>query len=241
MLSIPWRRSGRSVLIVSESPADPLLNSAFLRQPEIRLISTFPDDEGLALVRQERPCLIIEDLEEPDHLGLAFYRELRVDPVTRSIPVILVTPAGLSEETKGGRVDAVLRKPLSRRDLFNAVRRFVPLPRRRGRRLVVNLRFIYEIDGHVSQAFSRDLSPGGAFLKTDRVPPLGTRLSLRFQVPGVWEELHCRAVVRSTSHADPHGGQLSGFGVEFEGLSEGALEQISAFIERHLVRSLLSR
>ena len=78
-------------------------------------------------------------------------------------------------------------------------------------------------------------------VKTDRLPPLGTRVDLRFQVPGVWEQLHCRGIVRSTAHADPHGGQLSGFGVEFEGLPEGAVEQLQAFIERHLVRSLLSR
>jgi CheY-like chemotaxis protein len=235
------RRAGRTVLIVAENPTGPVLDSAFLRQPDIRLLTTYPDAEGLAIARRERPSLIIEDLQAPDHVGLAFCRELREHPATRTIPLILVTSPELRQQARAARADALLDKPVVKREFFNAVQRFVSLPKRRAKRVTINLRFSYVVNGHSGQAFSRDLSVSGAFLKTDRLLPLGTPIQLRFRLPGAWEELECGGVVRSTSRCDTHAGQLSGVGVEFEGLAPADSELLETFVERQLRRPLLLR
>jgi uncharacterized protein (TIGR02266 family) len=236
-----WRRTAHAVLIVSETPSDPLFNSAFLRQPEIRLLTTCPDEEGLRIARRERPNLIIEDLQPTDRLGLGFCRRLRTDPATRAIPLILVAAPEMVSQAREAHADALLDKPLTRRELFQAVQRFLPLPRRRTQRLYINLRFTFRTGERLGQAFSRDLSQGGAFLKTDRILALGSRLELGFSLPGIWEEIRCHAVVRSSTFAEPSSGHLSGVGVEFEDLTDEQAEMLDAFIERHLRRPLLSR
>ena len=235
-----WRRANRAVLIVSESPTASLFNSEFLRQPEIRLLTAYPDDQATEIARREQPALIIEDLVSPGHAGLAFCAELAGHSSTRSIPLILVVPADLWEQAGHTRADVLLGKPLEHREFFDAVRRFLPLPGRRTERLNINLRFIFTMGGRVAQAFSRDLSTKGTFLKTDRILPLGTRLDLRFCLPGVQEVLECRGVVRCTSSTQ-RTGEPGGIGVEFENLSDHDQERLESFLDQHQQRSLLHR
>ena len=235
-----WRRSGRSVLIVSQNHTASLFDSEFLRHPDIRLLTAFPDDGAFEIAHRERPSLIIGELAQPGHAGLAFCHDLAKSTVTRSIPLILVVAPELWDAASRTRADVVLGKPIDRREFFDAVRRFVPLPGRQTRRLNVNLRFIFRTEDQVAQAFSRDLSTKGAFLKTDRILPLGTRLDLRFCLPGVYEEVECRGVVRCTSSTRSTG-ELGGFGLEFEGLSEEQLDLLETFIEHQGCRSILSR
>ena len=235
-----WRRPNRAVLIVSESPTGTLFDSEFLRQPEIRLLTAYPDEQAVEIARREQPKLIIEDLASPGHAGLAFCAELAGDASTRSIPLILVVPADLWEQAGSTGADVLLGKPLEHREFFDAVRRFLPLPGRGTERLCINLRFIFRSGSQVAQAFSRDLSTKGAFLKTDRILPLGTRLDLRFFVPGVQEETHCRGIVRSTSSPQSTG-ELGGIGLEFEDLSADDRKVLETFLIHHRQRSLLHR
>ena len=233
-----WRRAGRTVLIVSENPDAPGVNGEFLRQPDIRLLTSYPNDEGLEIARRERPNLIIEDLESPNGKGMEFYDQLRRDPATRGIPLILVARADAGLRALAKKAVAVLEKPLVRRELFRAVHKFLPMPHRRGRRLSTNLRFIFHVGDQVRQACSRDVSSTGVFLKTDRIPSLGTMIDLQFRLPGCWSEIRCRGLVRNTSTSDGHG-HLGGIGVEFEELSEEHRDLLDTFIERQLHRQFI--
>jgi uncharacterized protein (TIGR02266 family) len=236
-----WRRTNRAVLIVSENSTASLFDSQFLQRPEIRLLTAYPDDQAMEIARREQPSLIIEDLVSPGHSGLAFCAELASHTATRGIPLILVVPAELWEQAGNTRADVLLGKPLEHREFFDAVRRFLPLPGRRTERLDINLRFIFTTDAQVGQAFSRDLSTKGAFLKTDRILPLGTRLDLRFCIPGVHEMIECQGVVRCTSSTQSTG-EPGGIGLEFEHLTDHDRELLESFLNHHgQQRSLLHR
>ena len=51
-----WRRGNRAVMIVSENPMEPLFDSDFLRQPDIRLLTSFPDEGADVHVGLGVPC-----------------------------------------------------------------------------------------------------------------------------------------------------------------------------------------
>jgi len=118
----------------------------------------------------------------------------------------------------------------------DTVRRFVPLTARRGPRCPVNLRFSFEGAGGAGQAFSRDLSACGVFLKNDRVLPPGQRLSLRFRLPGDEAEIACGGIVRSTDGTGR--GLPPGFGVEFLDLAEEDRVRLERFVGGFARRSL---
>ena len=70
--------------------------------------------ECLQILQTERPNAILLDLSMPGMDGFAVYDRLQSDPITRSIPVILVTAKVLSSDMaefaeKG--VAGVIRKP----------------------------------------------------------------------------------------------------------------------------------
>lgn len=231
-----WRRANRAVLIVSESPTASLFESEFLHRPEIRLLTAYPGEQALEIAERERPALIIEDLASPGHAGLAFCCELAENNSTRGIPLILVVPDDMWQRAGNTRADVLLGKPLEHRQFFDAVRRFLPLPGRRMKRLDINLRFIFATDGKVAQAFSRDLSTKGTFLKTDRMLQLGTQLDLRFYIPGVHEVVKCQGVVRCTC-SKHSSGEPGGIGLEFKEMAEQDREALESFLDEHRQRS----
>ena len=225
-----WPFSSRKVLIVSEKAREPTLNSAFLHQPNIRLLSSYPDADGLKLARKQRPALIVEHLCSREAQGLDFCRDLRAHPRTRNIPLIVVAEAELHSRIAAIRAEALLTKPLDRREYFDAVSRFLPMPERSSQRASVNLRFSYWVENRNAQAFSRDISLSGAFIKSDSPPSLGTRLNVEFRLPGNWDPVSCTAVVRSTPRREEGFGPR-GFGIEFEGLKDDDAERLELFIE----------
>jgi len=235
-----WGHRHRKVLIVAELGCKTGLHAAFLNQPDIRLLTSEPGEGARALARAEHPRLIIQDVVDPRDDSLALTRDFKSHSATRSIPIIAIAAQENEETVRDTGADTVLLKPLIQRAYWEAVRRFIRLPKRRDLRQIVNLRFTYEVGDRRWQAFSRDLSMYGAFLKTDHLPPQGERVRVQFNIPGHADAVTCDAIVRRSTPFDPHNHQTAGFAVEFEGLAEGDAERLERFVKRHLRRTLFS-
>ena len=226
----------RTILIVSERHPETDLNTAFLRHANHRLLTSGPDDGVLTLVRDERPDLIVEELHELQHEGLELCNRLKADRETRVIPLILVTTPDFVELAREAAVDTLLCKPLAPKDFFDAVGQYVPLPECRPLRYTINLRFTFALEGRTVQAFSRDISMTGTFLKTDRMLPQGTHLDLTLHLPGPDGEIHCGGVVRRASMDEAHHRNISGIGIEFERIGDEDLARLERFLRGSVAR-----
>ena len=81
--------------------------------------------ECLAMARAERPDLILLDLILPDMPGTDVLRELRADPTTRTIPVIVLTAARDADQrlaALSAGADDVMSKPVSDQVLMARLR-----------------------------------------------------------------------------------------------------------------------
>ncbi len=79
---------------------------------------------GLRAVLENRPDLVLLDLNVPFLQGLEILEALRSDPLTRAIPVIIIT--GQDDEDSYVRalrigVDGYLTKPVQRETLLSAI------------------------------------------------------------------------------------------------------------------------
>jgi CheY-like chemotaxis protein/anti-sigma regulatory factor (Ser/Thr protein kinase) len=85
------------------------------RRPGVALLSAMQGRRGLELARDHRPDLILLDLHLPDMPGQDVLAELRADPATREIPVVILsadaTPSQASRLVQAG-AHAYLTKPL---------------------------------------------------------------------------------------------------------------------------------
>jgi PAS domain S-box-containing protein len=112
----------RTVLYVEDNSANlRLVERAVARRPGISLLTAQQGRIGIDLARQHRPDLILLDLHLPDLSGEEVLRSLQEDPVTRRVPVVMVsadaTPARVKQLLAAG-ARTYLTKPLDMRRFF---------------------------------------------------------------------------------------------------------------------------
>jgi two-component system chemotaxis response regulator CheY len=79
---------------------------------------------GLAAMRAARPDLIVSDLEMPVMDGIAFVRELKGEPATHGIPVVMLTASGEAELHRAAAdagVDGFATKPVRSTEVMGLV------------------------------------------------------------------------------------------------------------------------
>ena len=117
------------ILIVDDSPVTLRAMSLLLRRAGYDVITAATAREGLEQARGVHPAVIVLDVELPDGDGYTVCRELKADPATAAIPVILCTARGeaLDEADRAGvEAQAYLPKPFSPSALRELVDGFVP-------------------------------------------------------------------------------------------------------------------
>lgn len=89
-------------------------------------VHSAPDGEaGLQLINKKAPDLVLLDLMLPGLDGIEVCRKLKANPVTRSIPIIMVTAKGEESDVVLGLgigADDYVAKPFSPRELLARVR-----------------------------------------------------------------------------------------------------------------------
>jgi two-component system cell cycle response regulator DivK len=118
-----------TVLYVEDNEYNRKIVRQLLSRTSYRLMEAADGEAGLAMIRQERPDLVLMDVQLPKMSGLEVTRALRTDAATADIPIIMVTSFALSgDDQKAMAVgaSAYLAKPYSPRELLALVRKFVP-------------------------------------------------------------------------------------------------------------------
>ncbi len=81
--------------------------------------------EGIRLVREILPDLVLLDLMMPDMDGWEVYQQMKADTATRDIPVIVVTAKAQNIDKVLGlhiaKVDDYIAKPFSPQELMDSV------------------------------------------------------------------------------------------------------------------------
>lgn len=77
-------------------------------------------------LRERLPAVLLVDDDLPDGRGADLVRDLRADPRTRGVRVIVCTSAGERRRREIARLAPVVRKPFAIAEMEEALRRVVP-------------------------------------------------------------------------------------------------------------------
>jgi threonine synthase len=103
-----------TVLLVDDNADDALLIRRLLEGKKSYRVHHAKDGwEGLAMARQYLPDLIISDLTMPGIDGFGFVEELKLDPRTKNIPIVVVSAKDITLEERNrlnGRIEALYQK-----------------------------------------------------------------------------------------------------------------------------------
>ena len=124
----PPRLATKRILIVEDNALNMKLLRDVLEAFGYETITTGEGMEGVALACEQRPDLILMDIQLPDISGYDAVRRLKDHPPTQTIPVVAVTAFAMSgDESKAllSGCDAYVAKPIALRDFIEVVERFI--------------------------------------------------------------------------------------------------------------------
>ncbi len=117
----------KSVLVVEDNDVNMKLFHDVLEARGYNVLQAKNGMEGWRMAREQRPDLILMDIQLPDVSGLEVTKWLKDDETLKSIPVIAITAfamAGDKEKFLEGGCDAYIPKPISVPDFLQTVERF---------------------------------------------------------------------------------------------------------------------
>ena len=114
------------ILIADDLPDNLKLLARYLENEGYDYVQAKDGVEALEKVRKELPDLVLLDVNMPKKDGFAVLEEIRADPATKHIPVIILTAARLAPmDVQSGLnlgADDYVTKPFDRRELFARIR-----------------------------------------------------------------------------------------------------------------------
>jgi threonine synthase len=103
-----------SVLLIDDNDDDALLIRRLLEgRKKYRVYHAKDGWEGLSQARQKLPDLIVTDLTMPGIDGFGLVEELKLDPRTKNIPIVVVSAKDITPEERkrlNGHIEAVYQK-----------------------------------------------------------------------------------------------------------------------------------
>ena len=119
------------ILIVEDNPKNLKLVRDTLQVKGYRTIDAGSGEEGVQLACNQRPALVLMDIQLSGISGIEAFRQLRADPTTHAIPVIAVTASVMAQERQkvmAAGFDGFQGKPISVRELPETVRQILDKP-----------------------------------------------------------------------------------------------------------------
>lgn len=118
------------VLVVEDQYDNRRILRDLLTSAGYEMIEAVTGEQGVSIAKQQRPDLILMDMQLPVMDGYESTRRIRANPELESIPIIAVTSYAMSGDDAvayEAGCDAYVTKPFSPRELLAKIREFLPL------------------------------------------------------------------------------------------------------------------
>lgn len=118
----------KTVLIVEDNDLNLKLFRDLLEASGYKTLQSKDGMDGLRLVREHTPDLVLMDIQLPEISGLEITRMIKADPALKHIPVLAVTAfamKGDEEKIRDGGCDGYIAKPISVASFLQTVTSFI--------------------------------------------------------------------------------------------------------------------
>ncbi len=130
-------RARRLVLVVEDDPAFAKILLDLAHEVGFQCVVAHDAESGLFLAKKSVPSAIVLDVNLPDHSGISVLDRLKHDPVTRHVPVHMISVENYTQQALSMGAIGYMLKPVKRDELVAAFRDFEERLARRLRRLLI--------------------------------------------------------------------------------------------------------
>lgn len=117
-----------TVLVVDDAPSELELISTYLQEGGYTVISAYDAKEALTKAALHRPDVVVTDVVMPGMNGFELCRNLKKNPATEKLPVVLCTSKNQELDRLWGLkqgANVYVTKPFGREELIRAVKSLV--------------------------------------------------------------------------------------------------------------------
>lgn len=115
------------ILMIDDLPENIRLVKRYFKYLPYELIYAYDAEKGIEMARKERPDLILMDIRMPGIDGLQATKIIKADESINEIPIIAMTAEANQDECTAAGCDDYIRKPTTKRHLFNVIQNFISL------------------------------------------------------------------------------------------------------------------
>jgi two-component system, chemotaxis family, response regulator PixH len=115
-----------TVLVVEDGLTDTEIISRYLQQAGFFVVCARSGEEAQQKLERQKPDLILLDVILPGQSGFELCRELKTNPSTSTIPVVMCSTKNTNVDKMWGTMlgaDAYIAKPVRQDELIGVVRR----------------------------------------------------------------------------------------------------------------------
>ena len=113
------------ILIIEDNERNLKLVRDVLQVKGYATLEAVTGEDGIKLAIEQKPDLVLMDIQLPGINGIEALGQLRANPVTQKIPVIAVTASVMQQDRKmitAAGFDAYVGKPINLKEFLDAVR-----------------------------------------------------------------------------------------------------------------------
>ena len=118
--------AGELILIIEDNEKNRKLARDVLQVKGYQTIESETAEEGIELALAQSPALILMDIQLPGIDGITALKQLRLNPKTKSIPVVAITASAMTHNRQtmlAEGFDGYQTKPISLKDFLGEVER----------------------------------------------------------------------------------------------------------------------
>jgi two-component system cell cycle response regulator DivK len=119
----------KRILVIEDQEDNRRILRYLLGSAKYEVVEATTGEEGVSLAEQERPDLILMDIQLPGLDGYEATRRIKGNAELRHIPIIVVTSYALSGDDVtafAAGCDAYVTKPFSPRQLLATIQQYLP-------------------------------------------------------------------------------------------------------------------
>jgi CheY-like chemotaxis protein len=208
-------------------------DESVLQRAEVRLLWAETVDAFVPLAREHRPELCVLDPQVAGFDAFACARNI-LEAVDGKVTVLVIGNSADGERAEAAGIAGIVSRPLTRERLVEAVRRYHPLVEREHDRVEVAIKVDFVCGDVAGLAYTRDLSTDGCFLLMHEPLPLGSTMTLSFQLPVAGaREVRVEGEVVRLQAPTPHRAGSAGLAVRFTAITAVDRGEIGRFLRSH--------
>ena len=118
----------KTILVVEDNELNMKLVKGLLEIGKYRMLEATDAESGIQLIREQRPDLVLMDIQLPGMDGLSATEIIKEDPLIKDIPIVALTSyamQGDEEKALAAGCTGYIAKPINTRKFLKTISRYL--------------------------------------------------------------------------------------------------------------------